>query len=265
MPRRFTDPDTSILSVITHDQVKTLDPKALQNMLGSKCVVVTGCPHDASLKFDSHGLRTLTGSMTTQISINGTHFLLVSNSTHSPIDFSKMSISREDPEPCIPLVLSGVVQDLLDNVEDIDTNKILNALDFPLWNGNCERNPYSTDLAAWDVTRGLHIFDPSTPYPTGDVRWGLAGLKHSMSFLHIDSDGFHTENMVVVGGKAWGLLRERPGLKKSSTDFFLDEGFSLNEIIGANQYDFEIIALRPGDRMYMFYYFLPYLFTDISS
>ncbi len=67
---------------------------------------------------------------------------------------------------------SGVVQDLLDNAEDTDRSKILNALDFPLWDGSRDRNGYATDMAAWDVTRGLHIFDPSALYPTGDVRWG---------------------------------------------------------------------------------------------
>lgn len=162
-----------------------------------------------------------------------------------------MAASGDDQESCVPSVLSGIVQDLLDNVEDTDSNKILNALDFPLWNGNCDTNAYSADLAAWDVTRGLHIFDPSALYPTGDVRWGLAGLKHSMTFLHIDPEGFHTENTISVGGKAWGLLRERPGTSTSSTDFYLDEGFCLNEIVDDTQYDFEIIALRPGDRMYV--------------
>ena len=192
-------------------------------------------------------------------------FLLVLNSAYCPVDFSSIAASKGNQDNCVPSVLSGVVQDLLDNVEDIDTNKILNALDFPLWNGNCERNGYSTDLAAWDVTRGLHIFDPSTPYPTGDVRWGLAGLKHLMTFLHIDPDGFHTENTVIVGGKAWGLLRERPGMKKSSMNFYLDEGFCLNEIVEATHYDFEIIALRPGDRMYAVLLSLVFAFTHISS
>ncbi len=162
-----------------------------------------------------------------------------------------MVSSDDDQEPCVPLVLSGVVQDLLDNAQDTDCSKILNALDFPLWDGIRDRNGYATDMAAWDVTRGLHIFDPSALYPTGDVRWGLAGLKNAMTFLHIDPDGLHTENMVGVGGKAWGILRERPGLKTSSTNFYMDEGFSLNEILDCAQYDFEIIALRPGDRLYV--------------
>ena len=74
MPRRFTDPDASILRVVTYETLKALDPEAVQNMLASKSVVVTGCPRDVNLKFDSQGLRTLTGSMTTQISITGLYF-----------------------------------------------------------------------------------------------------------------------------------------------------------------------------------------------
>ncbi|KJA15033.1 hypothetical protein HYPSUDRAFT_149642 [Hypholoma sublateritium FD-334 SS-4] len=220
MPRRFTDRETSILSVITYETLSTLGPDAIQEMFSSKNIVVTGCPRDVKLKFDSYGLRTLTGSMSTQISIT---------------DFSTMVASGDDQEPCVPSVLSGVVQDLLDNAEDTESSKILNALDFPLWDGSRDRNAYATDMAAWDVTRSLHIFDPSALYPTGDVRWGLAGLKNSMTFLHIDPDGFHTENTIGT----------------SSTNFYLDDGFCLNEVIDRTRYDFEIIALRPGDRIYM--------------
>ena len=71
MPRRFTDPETSILTVITYAQLSTMDPQALRNILAEKSVVVTGCPRDENLKFDINGLRTLTGSMSTQISITG--------------------------------------------------------------------------------------------------------------------------------------------------------------------------------------------------
>ena len=184
---------------------------------------------------------------------------MILTSANSPVDFSLITTSGDGEESCVPSVLSGIVQDLLDNTEDTDNNKILNALDFPLWNGNCNRNAYSTDLAAWDVTRGLHIFDPSALYPTGDVRWGLAGLKHSMTFLHIDPDRFHTENTVGVGGKAWGLLRERPGIKKSSIDFYLNEAFCLNDVVETTDYDFEVIALRLGDRMCVLWFSLTFI------
>lgn len=86
-----------------------------------------------------------------------------------------------------------------------------------------------------------------------------------MTFLHIDPDGFHTENKVVVGGKAWGLLRERPGMKTSSTNFYLSKGYCLNEIVKATHYDFEIIALRPGDCLYVGLSSLVFAFTHISS
>ena len=82
-----------------------------------------------------------------------------------------------------------------------------------------------------------------------------------MTFLHIDPEGFHTENTIGVGGKAWGILRERPNLKTSSADFFLDGGFCLTEVIDQTQYDFEIVALRPGDRMYAIF-FISYLASD---
>lgn len=167
--------------------------------------------------------------------------------------------SNDEGDSCTPSVLSGIVQDLLDNAEDTDTTKILNALDFPLWDGNHEGKTYATDIAAWDVTRGLHTFDALNPYPTGEVRWGVGGLKNTITFLHIDPDGLNTEDTIGTGGKAWGLLRERSGLKMSSIDFFLDNGFCLNEVTQDSNYDFEIIALRPGDRMYIVLSFLMYL------
>ena len=71
MPRRFSDPETSILDAITYKTLLTMDADAIQQMFSQKNVVVTGCPRDVNLKFDSHGLRTLTGSMSTQISITG--------------------------------------------------------------------------------------------------------------------------------------------------------------------------------------------------
>ena len=76
MPRRFTDPETSILSVITYESLSKMDPKAIRQKFASKNVVVTGCPRNVDLKFDSHGLRTLTGSISTQIPIAGLYITL---------------------------------------------------------------------------------------------------------------------------------------------------------------------------------------------
>ena len=59
------------MSVITYETLSTMGPDAIQQMFSRKNVVVTGYPRDVNLKFDGHGLRTLTGSMSMQISITG--------------------------------------------------------------------------------------------------------------------------------------------------------------------------------------------------
>ena len=75
MPRRISDPETFILSTITYEALLAMESQSILNMFASKNVVVTGCPRDVNLKFDSDGLRTLTGSMSTQISITGMYSL----------------------------------------------------------------------------------------------------------------------------------------------------------------------------------------------
>jgi hypothetical protein len=161
-----------------------------------------------------------------------------------------------EEQSCTPSVVSGHVRDILKHSEEADTNKILNGLDFPIpWDASGDRRGFATDVAAWDVTRGLHIFDAATNYPTADVCWGLAGHKDTMTWQHQDPDGLSTYINVGVGGKAWGILRERPGVKISSTDFFLDEGFHLTEVVEESQYDFEIMHLRRGDRLYVVFPF----------
>ncbi len=107
MPRRFTDPDTSMLSVITYETLSTMGPDAIQQMFSQKNVVVTGYPCDINLKFDALGLRTLTGSMSTQISITGTYRSAASSLvlTGLILDFSTMAASDDDRESCVPSVL----------------------------------------------------------------------------------------------------------------------------------------------------------------
>lgn len=71
MPRRFSAPETSILQSITYEAFEAMEPREVRQLLASKNVVVTGCPHDKKLKFDMKGMRTLTGSMSTQVSLTG--------------------------------------------------------------------------------------------------------------------------------------------------------------------------------------------------
>ena len=53
-------------------------------------------------------------------------------------------------------------------------------------------------MVAWDFLLGNpYGGDANTPYPTRHVRWGLAGTAHSVSTLHVDSDGFATYVQVM--------------------------------------------------------------------
>jgi hypothetical protein len=160
--------------------------------------------------------------------------------------FSDYSIQPSD-EDCNPTVVSGRVRDLWDNRHP--SGKILNALDLPLYAGDMEPTEYGTDLHAWDVTRGHHHIDQISSYPTEHMRWALVGLQNALTFLHIDCEGLGTDVTVVDGGKAWGFLRERHNNPLSSINFFLNDSFCLNEVFSSSDYDFEVVALRPGDRL----------------
>ena len=148
---------------------------------------------------------------------------------------------------CNPTVVSGRVRDIWDNRHP--SGKILNALDLPLCAGDRDLTEYGSDLHAWDVTRGHHHVDHTSSYLTEHMRWALVGLQNSFTFLHLDCDGLSTDITVADGGKAWGFLRERQSNPLSSVDFFLKDSFRLNEVLPESAYDFEVVALRPGDRL----------------
>jgi len=160
--------------------------------------------------------------------------------------FTDYSIQPSDND-CNPTVVSGCVGDLWDNRHP--SGKILNALDLPLYSGVTEPTEYGSELHAWDATRGHHHVDQKLSYPTEDMRWALVGLQNALTFLHIDCEGVGTDITVADGRKAWGFLRERHGNPLSSIDFFLKNSFRLNEVLPSSQYDFEVVALRPGDRL----------------
>ena len=142
--------------------------------------------------------------------------------------------------------MSGRVQDIWDNRHP--SGKILNALDLPLYDGDTSLTEYASDLHAWDVTRGHHHIGQSS-YPTVHMRRALVGHQNSMTFLRIDCEGLSTDITLADGGKAWGFLRERPGNSMSSINFFLKDSFYLDEVLPISEYDFELVALRPGDRL----------------
>lgn len=139
------------------------------------------------------------------------------------------------------------MQDIWDNRHP--SGKILNALDLPLYAGDTEPTEYASELHAWDVTRGHHHIDQRSSYPTEHMRWALVGLQNVLTFLHIDCEGLSTDVTVDDGGKVWGFLRERHNNPLSSIKFFLNDSFCLNEVLPSSEYDFEVVALRPGDRL----------------
>jgi len=85
--------------------------------------------------------------------------------------------------------------------------------------------------------------------------WGLAGTANSVTFIHIDSDGYATTVRVVTGKKVWGILTETPRHRLASTDIFLDDDFLLNEITPGSTFGLEAIVLRPGDMLYVYIQF----------
>ena len=140
------------------------------------------------------------------------------------------------------------VSDILENSQKPD-GKILNSLEFPMWNVDpMEQSAFAVDVSTWDYTRGKpNCGNAVISYPTEHMRWGLAGTANTMTFIHIDSDGFNPFLKVVCGKKVWMLYCERPELPCSLTNIFLDLHFSLDEINANAAFDLEAIVLRPGD------------------
>lgn len=145
------------------------------------------------------------------------------------------------------MTVSGVAQDLWDNRGP--SGKILNALDLPMRDGNTKPTEYTSDLHAWDYTRDFHGISQKKPYPTQEMRWALAGLKNSMTYLHVDCDGLGTDIHVLCGGKIWGFVKDFKTNPIEHLDFYTHDNFFLDEIQKNSQYRFEAIVLRPGDRL----------------
>ena len=119
-----------------------------------------------------------------------------------------------------------------------------------MWSFYRPLNVYETDAVAWNFTRGTHRIPLNAPFPTQDREWGIAGLKHVLTFLHIDCDGFSTRYGPKVGRKLWVFLRPRHSKKLSSINFYMDEdGFLLCGKPKVIEYNFEAVVLRPGDEL----------------
>ena len=243
-PLHIANPEKSSFDIISFVEFQGLSTPQIQGRLRHKNVVITGCPHP-NINFDEVGLRALS-PLSRKISIQGTNSTSSINRhiTHTMyVDHSTRGTGG-----LIPIIVTGHMQDLLENATP--HGKILNGLDFPMWKDTqWDRSPYATDMVAWDYLHGNpHCGTATAPYPTGHVRWGLAGTAHAVSMFHIDSDGFATFVQVMHGKKLWAVYRPSPTLPLSDANvFLLSDFFLLDRVPPTAQFGMEAVVLRPGD------------------
>lgn len=120
-----------------------------------------------------------------------------------------------------------------------------------MWDGGREPNAYASDIAAWAYTHGRQGCCRNAPYPTEHMRWGLAGTADTMTFMHIDSDGFNTFLTVTCGLKVWGVYSPRSELPLSSINIFLHNHFRLDGVVDSALYDLEAVVLKPGNLLWV--------------
>ena len=148
----------------------------------------------------------------------------------------------------MPAVVTGFTHDILDNGTRED-GKILNGLEFPMWKDtHWDHSSFATDLVAWDYVKGKENGGhPTPPYPIEHVRWGLAGTANTVTYMHLDSDGFATFVQVMCGKKVWAIYRPAGALHLSSPSVFLHNGFRLDSIPENASFAMEAVVLRQGD------------------
>lgn len=124
-----------------------------------------------------------------------------------------------------------------------------------MWNDSqWDRRTYATDMVAWDhLLEHPYCGAANTAYPTGHMRWGLAGTTHAVTMFHVDSDGFATFVQVKCGKKLWAVYRPSPTMPLSDTDIFLrSEAFQLDQVPANAEFGLEAVILRPGDLLFVF-------------
>jgi hypothetical protein len=133
-------------------------------------------------------------------------------------------------------LVMGTVRSLLDSSQN--NGKILNGLNFPMPEQGLGMLPFSTDSAAWKVTKGALGYLQGQVPPLGELRWGLAGTTGALSWLHLDSNGFGTYVDTKAGRKWWIVLRRKGDGHRvescSEPDFFSAESMRWMSLIWRN-------------------------------
>jgi hypothetical protein len=130
--------------------------------------------------------------------------------------------------------------------------KILNALNFPMPEKGMGSFSFSTDSAAWSVTKGAAGCTVEKAPPLGDFRWGLAGTTGAVSWWHVDSNGFGTYVDTKAGLK-WWMVAKRKGSRDNSEslgdvmEFFKE----IYEVDGQklDNWELEAVMLPPRTRL----------------
>lgn len=225
LPYFLGNSHTSVIETHTYPEWMKKSEKDRQQILSKKNVVVSDWPIEEPVSFDEKGIRKIVGPM------------------DRPICIQDLSTPYKNSS----CTVRGVVKDLLEHRGP--DGKILNALDLPLRGGNTTPTEYTSDLHAWDYTRNFHSVSSKKAYPTEEMRWALAGLKNTFSLLHADCNGLGTFIHVLCGGKVWGIVREFSTNPVRSVKFYTDAGFSIEEASRKSDYRFELIVLRPQDKL----------------
>ncbi|KIJ92390.1 hypothetical protein K443DRAFT_135302 [Laccaria amethystina LaAM-08-1] len=233
LPLHLANPEKSMFWIETHTDFIRMDDKEKQELMcKKKLIVVTELPLPG-LIFNERGLCQLAG-------------LDVS------VDVQDQSISPSDGNFGTRMRI-GTLRQLLESSRHPEgEGHILNALNFPLSAADTSRDGISSDLTAWVAMENTAWCNSScSPFPTRDVRWGLAGNTGAMHHWHIDSDGFGTFVEPLTGGKLWFAARPLKNQDAfSETEVFSVENYDME---GPNEDIFavEAIHLLPGTRLYM--------------
>ncbi|KAF8957876.1 hypothetical protein BDZ97DRAFT_1669173, partial [Flammula alnicola] len=216
-------PSSSVIAVLTYQEYLDMPQDELHLLLAEKNVIV-------------RGLQFLIMNSMRRVSILFIRFIALYlfkvGGSMTPVceDTDLDELDREEKH--IPATITGMLQEVLDEV-DHDEGRIVNALDLPLCHESTAPTAYSTDTYAWHHTRGRLGFLSNEVFPTTDTCWALISSRHTVTFFHVDPDGFNTH------------------MPLSSRHVFFDKGFRLDRFTDKAKYDLEAVFLSKGDFLLM--------------
>lgn len=110
--------------------------------------------------------------------------------------------------------------------------------------------PFSTDSAAWDVTRGAAGYSMENERPSANFRWGLGATSGAISWWRVDSNGCGTYIDTKAGTK-WWMVARRKGSKVQSFAEVMEFFESIYDADGQSKeiWDLEAVILPPRTRL----------------